>query len=483
MIRPLTLLNGILLARLLAPEDFGAIALAMVLLGSTNLLGGLGMEPAVIHSDLDTETTAFHAFVITVVSSLILFTFVIVNASWLATLLGDPSVRPVLLALSPLILTTTLSNIPTALAKKQLRFGVIARSGIASALVFIVASLVGAYLGLGLWSLVIGELLRSAVATLLIWIGVPGWQWLKPVPWRWPVARSLLGYGLQTTGSGLVQYFYSNWDEWLVGRRLGTEALGFYSKAYDFTNRTIRQLSTSVVGGVFFPTYTKIRDDRERLRNAYLQSVRVISTIMFPIGFGFFATAPLLIPVVLGDKWLPMTATFMIYSITILTRPIATTASSIFGAVGVPKYITQAGLVLSLFMVPIAFLLLDFGIAGVAAAVVAGEFASLFFSMYRVEKVLPGSAKRTLSASTPALAVGLMMLGAVFVAQHFLVQSFGANIWTLMTVIALGVIIYALGMLLFQREFTIDLLQTAVAVVDRKGRLDRFRSKEDEPES
>ena len=428
--RPFTLASSILLARLLAPEDFGAVAMAMILLGSSNLFAGLGMEAALIHSDLDKDKAAFHAFMVVVATSLILLTFVVMNAGWLATVLGDPSIEPILRVMSLLIVFNSWSLVPGAIAKKDLQFHVIAKARLWATVVNLIVGLTMALLGFGVWSLVFAQLLGSLTGTIVEWVLAPGWAWLKPVRWDWTIARSLLSYGLQATGSGLIRYFYSNWDEWLVGRRLGTEPLGFYTKAYDFTNRTITQLGTNVVGGVFFPTYTKIRENSNKLRRAYLQSVQLISTIMFPVAMGFLATAPLMIPVVVGDKWLPMVTTFQIYSIMILSRPVSANTSSVFSALGMPKLNAQSGLFLSVVMVPMAFLLLPYGIAGVAAAVVIGDFAGLGFNLYRINKAVPGSAKQTLEASLPAFAAALMMFVVVFVAQRYLIQSMGPNIWT-----------------------------------------------------
>jgi PST family polysaccharide transporter len=479
--RPFTLASSILLARLLVPEDFGAVAMAMILLGSSNLFAGLGMEPAVIHSELDKDKVAFHAFMVVVATSLVLLTFVVLNAGWLATVLGDPSIEPIIRVMSLLIVFNSWSLVPGAIAKKDLQFHVIAKASLWSTIVNMIVGLTMALLGFGVWSLVFAQLLGSLAGTIVEWLLAPGWAWLKPVRWDWTITRSLLSYGLQVTSSGLIKYFHSNWDEWLVGRRLGTSSLRYNTKAYDFTNRTITQLGTNVVGGVFFPTYAKIKENSEKLRRAYLQSVQLISTLMFPVAMGFLVTAPLMIPVVVGDKWLPMVTTLQIYSIMILSRPVSANTSSVFNALGMPKFNAQSGLLLSVVMVPLAFLLLPYGIAGVAAAVVIGDFAGLALNLYRINKAVPGSGKQTFGASLPAFAAALAMSVFVFLIQKYLVQSLGTNILTLLIVILVGVVVYGAGTLLFQREFTLDLVHTTIAILDPKGRLARFRQQK-EPE-
>jgi O-antigen/teichoic acid export membrane protein len=202
---------------------------------------------------------------------------------------------------------------------------------------------------------------------------------------------------------------------------------------------------------------------------------------MFPVAMGFLVTAPLMIPVVVGDKWLPMVTTLQIYSIMILSRPVSANTSSVFNALGMPKFNAQSGLLLSVVMVPLAFLLLPYGIAGVAAAVVIGDFAGLALNLYRINKAVPGSGKQTFGASLPAFAAALAMSVFVFLIQKYLVQSLGTNILTLLIVILVGVVVYGAGTLLFQREFTLDLVHTTIAILDPKGRLARFRQQK-EPE-
>jgi PST family polysaccharide transporter len=125
--RPFTLLVGIIMARLLAPDDFGVLALSMVFLGSTNLFANLGMGPAIINSDLDRHKVAFHAFVITVISSLLLLTFTVTNAEWLAQILGDQTIAPVLRVLSLLIVFNSWETVPESFLKKDLQFDAIAK--------------------------------------------------------------------------------------------------------------------------------------------------------------------------------------------------------------------------------------------------------------------------------------------------------------------------------------------------------------------
>lgn len=470
-LRPINLVATIVLARLLSPSDFGAVALAMVLLGTTNLFSGLGMGSAVIHSQAERGKVAFQAFIITVLTSTLLFVLTLVNAGWLAGVLGDTEIAPVLAWLSLLILFNAWNIVPSALLKKDLLYGRVAYSSIGSQVTYTILAIILALLDFGIWSLVYAQLISALVGTVLDWILCPGWDWIKPKRIDWDLSRSLLRYGLNTTGGGLVGYFTTHWDDWLVGRQLGTAALGFYTKAFEFTNRLVTQLSGNIVGSVFFASFAQIQDNTERLSRAYLKSVRLISMMMFPIGLGILATGPLLVPVLLGDQWLPMIPALQVYALMVLTRPISANTSSIYMGVGKPGYALQAALVLSAIMVPLALLFLPWGIVGVATAVVIADYFGLAYNLWRTNTILPGSARQSLRATLPILAIALIMFVAVQLLEGPIISWLGANLWSLLVLVGIGMAVYGLGAFLTQRPLLFEIIRLILVVVDKKGRL------------
>jgi PST family polysaccharide transporter len=474
--RPITLLGGIILARLLDPDNFGAVAMAMLFVGSSQIFATLGMRQAYVQSDSDHHQAAFHAFVVTFIAGLLLWGFTVANAEWLATLLGDSEVAPLLRALSFLIIFSAFAEIPTGVLQKQFKFGIIAKVSMFSAITYLVVTISLAFLGFGVWSLVIGNLARSLLGLILTWTTAPGWDWLKPVRWDQSVFRALLRFGLPLTGAGTVSYFYSHWDDWLVGRQLGVTSLGYYSKAYELTNKTIRQFSSNILSEVLFPTLAKIREDKKKLYRAYIKSVQLVSTIMFPVSMGLFATAPLLVSVLVGEKWLPMVPTFQIFALLILTRPVSANSVSIFTAVGRTEYLLQSGLILSAVLVPTALILLPYGIVGVAAAVIIGDAVGMLYNLIRLDKILPGSMKSTFRLSLPPFAAAIIMMFVVLISQTLLLSTIRSDIWALAIIVCIGVIVYFAGILLFQFEFTKEVLITAIQIIDRRGYLTRLRS-------
>lgn len=475
-LRPINLIGTIILARLLSPDDFGAVALVMVLLGTTALFSGLGMGSAVVQSQHDRSKIAFQGFVVTVITSTTLFLLVISNTQFLADLMGDPEIAPIIAWLAFLIPINAWPLVPNALMQKELLYGRIARVNLIGQIAYVVFAPLFAFLGYGVWSLVYAQLLKALLSTVLSWILSPGWEWIKPKKWDQEIFRELFAYGIRATGGGLVSYFSTHWDDWLVGSRLGTAALGFYSKAFEFTNRMVIQLSSSVVGNVFFSSYAKMQEDLARLKRAYLKSVSLVSLIMFPISFGILATGPILVPVLLGDQWLPMIPTLQVFAIMIVTRPVSANTSALYMAIGKPEYNLRAGIVLTAAMVPFVLLLIGYDFTGVAIGVVLADFVGLAFNIWQTNRVLPGSARGSLVAMMPTLFVSLLMFGLVFLVRQPVVGQLGVTIWSLIILVVLGVVVYGAGMLVVQRALVLEILRMVLAVLDKNQRFTRLHA-------
>ncbi|HMN27052.1 MAG TPA: oligosaccharide flippase family protein, partial [Caldilineaceae bacterium] len=178
-------------------------------------------------------------------------------------------------------------TIPESLLRKDLHFGQVSFLNFLQEFLNLVIAVVLAYLGYGVWSLVLGQLVSALVQTVLTWILTPGWDWLRVAPIDWSAIRRLLHYGVRSTSSGLISFLHQNSDDWLVGRVFGATSLGYYSKAYALTNNTLCGLSKNLINGVFMPYYAQMQQETHRLKRIYLKVLDFVLLMMAPIAAGF----------------------------------------------------------------------------------------------------------------------------------------------------------------------------------------------------
>lgn len=467
---PVGLISMVFLARLLDPKDFGAVALAMVLFATARLFSDLGMSAAIVHSPRASKTIAFHGFVINATASLALFGLVNINPIAFANFLGNPQIVDILKVLSLFILLDSWATVPEALLRKEMRFERVSQSIAIGNILENICGVGLALLGFGVWSLVYGRLFGALVQLLIVWFACPGWDWLIPKRLNWTIMRELLVYGLYSTSGGFMNFFNSNWDDWLVGRVFGTALLGFYDKAYSITNGVIVNLNRQVVNSVLLPSYVRIQNDKDRLARAYLKGLTISTIFMAPLSMGVFAIAGELVAFVLGEKWIPMVPALEIFAFMALARPMAGTTSPLFRAMGRPDFDFRAGVFLTVVMAPMVFFLLGQGITGVAFAVTASYILSFFYNVYQVNSLLPGTGTKMISAVISPLAASAIMILAVYLAKVPLVQIIGEehDLMMITSMVLVGAVSYLLPIFLMQRELILELIQLLRSVFVRK---------------
>ena len=448
----ISMVSSILLARLLTAQEFGFVDMAILAITMTSLFSGLGLSFAVIQSQLPRGPLAFHAFMITASTGAVLMVIIALGASPLAALLGNETAAPIFRWLAPMVLFGGLGLIPDALMQKDMLFGRVSSIAILSELSYVAVALILAYSGFGVWSLVYALCVRSLLAMTANWILCPGWDWIVPQRWDWHLVRSLLSFGLTAAGGGLITFAYSMTDGFVVSRWLGTASLGIYQRSVNLTSRSIDGINNAVAA-VLLPSYAKLQNDRARLAQAYLRSLRLLSIVLVPIGLGMLVLAEDLVVTLLDTPWLPMVVPFQLFSVISTVKPLSATTSVLFTAVGRPGINFKAGVLVLIIMVPMIAILLPFGVGGVATAVLISQIGGLIFNMVHANRVLPGVARGMVRSVRPAVVAGIIMVIAVHLGKPLIHQFTGvpAGVLDLLMLITIGVLTYGVVLLLQQR--------------------------------
>jgi PST family polysaccharide transporter len=345
-----------------------------------------------------------------------------------------------------------IGRVPEALLERDLAFKRMSTIAVVGEVLYTLVAIALAVAGFGVWSLVVAQLVRSASGSFLCILWYRTREWITPQSWDWKVMKELVRFGTRMVGSAAITRFYLNVDNFVVGRQLGATALGYYAKAFSFTTTTVDNLNKTI-GTVLFPTYAKIQHDAPRLTQAYLRSLRMVSSATVPLAFGILVTAPVMVPALLGIKWAPMIPVLQILALMSVVKPVSTTAGSVFNALGEPGKNMTAGIVVSVAMLAGMFALLSFGTVGVAWAVVGAHVLGYIYNIYQMSRVLPAAARGMVPAVLPALAASLVMTGAMHVTRLLLpapaTDAGGIGVLAVMAVA--GVAVYGAILFVFQK--------------------------------
>ncbi|MHC4178466.1 MAG: MOP flippase family protein [Planctomycetota bacterium] len=354
----------IVLARLLVPEDFGLMAMAFVFVGFLGVFRTLGFGQAVIQRKEIGDALTSSLFFVNIAAACLMALVSVASAPVVAWIYGDPRITPILAVLSITFLLSAPGIMAGAMLTRQMAFNRLAVVQILSTVVRGATAISLAVLGCGVWSLVWASLAASATGTALFHALSP---WRPRLLFRWSEVRSVFGFGTNLTGFQVFNYFARQADNFIIGAFLGPIALGYYSLAYGIMLRP-RDAVTNVLGRVLFPAFSRMQDDRQRLKDAYLRLCGAIAFITFPMMLGLLVVARPFVEVVLGAKWLPAVPLIWILAPLGMLQSVNSTKGLLLLALGRADVMMRLG-VASGVLVVLSFLVgVPWGVVGIATS-------------------------------------------------------------------------------------------------------------------
>jgi PST family polysaccharide transporter len=429
----------VILARLLAPEDFGLVGMTTVVIGFLALFKDLGTSAAVIQRQDVTEELLSSVFWLNVFFGAVVMLLLYAVSPWVAAFYREPRVVPILKVLSATFFISGLSILHQALLQRDMAFNRIAKIEVSATVFGAIVGIGAAFAGWGVWSLVFQSLAIVLVTTVLLWIFS---SWRPRLVFRLNNLRSIAHYSFNLLGFNFFNYLARNADYLLIGRFLGAEALGYYTLAYRIMLYPLQNIS-SVLGRVMFPAFSRLQKQLARFRTAYLRVAASIASVTFPLMLGLLALVAPFVLAILGEQWEPVIILLIILAPVGLTQSIGTTVGTIYQATGRTDWMFWWGATAGILRV-IAFVIgLRWGIVGVATAYAIITFALLYpnyaIPFRLIQLRVP---KFALSLWRPFIS-SLLMATIVYLGKSLLPADL-SNQWQLGILVPLGVVVYIL---------------------------------------
>lgn len=424
----------ILLARLLAPSDFGLFGITLMAASFLDTFSQTGFQSALIHKKGDIRPYLDTAFIVQagkgVLVALILFIF----APFVAMFFNAPLARPMLRVIGFAIFVQGLTNVATIYLQKELEFKKYFFYQISGTIADILVSVVFALMFQNVWALVFGYLAGISVRCIVsyfIHFHMPRLR-LDLVK-----AKELFGYGKWVFSTNVIGFFMSQIDSFFVTKMSGVVSLGFYQVAYKIPSI----LGLEVLAGATFPAYAKIQDDVPKLKEVYLKITKIFAIIIMPMTVGIFMIIPDFIVLFLGQKWLPSLWPMRILSLSALVWTIAVISDNMFMAIGKPHIHTRWSLirllVMAFFLYPCIMM---YGIVGAALVVLAGSLVSAIGQTFEALIIIRCKLIQFIQVIIFPFLNALIMAIAVYVAGII----FGQSIPGFLAVIVVGAVAYVL---------------------------------------
>jgi O-antigen/teichoic acid export membrane protein len=362
------------LARLLTPAAFGVVSLASIVIVVMTYLQESGLGMAVIRQRDELEQAAGTMWVFMVAASVVLYAAAFTLAPLLADLFRQPGLTDVVRVLALALIIRALGSASGALLERDLSFRTRTKGELAGAVAQAAFAIPLAVAGLGVWSLVIGQLANVATFSVAFWMLAP----MRPNPrlYSWSTLRRLARFGRHITIGNVLGLVNSTSDNAVIGKLVGAAALGYYSVAWRVANLPALGLSY-IVGRVMFPAYSTISDDLPAFRRAFVMNVQRVALVSLPVGLGILICSDSIVVGLFGDRWHPAVAPLRILAVFGLIRSFSATSGAVFQASGRPQLVYQIGLWhVGVLYAGLAVLAPRFGVNGVAWAMTIAAFCS-----------------------------------------------------------------------------------------------------------
>lgn len=309
-----------ILTRLLAPEDFGLLAVASTLLTLTYVLSDLGLSTYLVQATKIDQASLSTAFWVSLMGGVVMSAGIYFGAPFIAALVHVPSSVPILQSMTVIVLFISASSVPLSLMRRQMQFRLLAFQFSIGAVLAQIAAIVAALAGLGVWALVLQLLVGQVVASITQWFSA---KWRPALLFSRQEFGVMVRYGINIVGSGLVTVGRGWVETGIIAAGLGIRELGYLSIAQRLI-QTANDLSGSALLPVSTVAFAKVNSSKERLQAAHAKATAVSQTIVTPLMVLIVVSASVLVPFLFGQEWTVSAP---------LTQPLAIAAVLSFGTV------------------------------------------------------------------------------------------------------------------------------------------------------
>lgn len=393
----LTFVIGVILARLLSPREFGLVAMITVITGFATIFAELGFSAALIQKQDVRQEHLSSVFWINLGSGLVLMLIFMIGSHLVADFYHEPLLVPLTMLISINFLIMSLNIVQKTLIAKRLDFRTLSIVEITSVGTAGTIAVAMAWLGFGVWSLAVHSVIISILSAALLWKFS---NWRPDFTFKWEAVKNLLGFSTNLLGTQTLNYWVRNLDNLLIGRFLGTIALGVYGRAYSIMLFPLTNIS-QVISRVMFPSFSIIQKEKIRVKHLYLRMTRVIALVTFPMMMGLFVMVEPFVLAIFGQHWAAMIPILKILCLLGMTQSIGTLNGNLYLSQGRADLQFKVGLFLKANIIFGIVIGLRWGIIGVASCYAIASlinFYPAFFYAGRLVNIRCSELLRNLSS-------------------------------------------------------------------------------------
>ena len=436
----------VILARLLSPDHYGILSLMIIFTTLADVFIQKGFNTALIQNKDVTEEDYSSVFWVSLGVAGILYSLLFLASPVIAAFYKMPDLVAPFRVLCLMLFPGAINSVQLAKTSREMNFKNVFYSNLGGILISGIAGIVIAYLGGGLWALVIQTMLNIVTACTVMWFTV---RWRPRLVCNLSRVKVLLAYGWKLLASGLLETLYHNLSSLVIGVKYSSEDLGYSTRGNQFPQFIINGIN-GAVQSVLLPAMSAEQDDKAQVKTLMRTSVTLCSYIIFPMMAGLAAVATPLVSLLLTDKWLPCVPYLQIACFCFAFYPVHTSNLQAINAMGRSDIFLKLEIIKK--AVGLVFLLLGVFCFDTPLAITAmGIFTTIiscFINAFPNKKLIDYSYIEQMKDVLPSFLVAVVMCGCVLAVQLLRMGT----IATLFAQVVVGVVVYVALSAIFRLE-------------------------------
>lgn len=452
---------SIVLARLLAPEDYGLIALVTVFTSILQVFVDSGLATSLIQKKDADDVDFSSVFYFNVCFCFLLYMMLFIAAPYIAAFYGKPQLTRVVQVLGLRIIISGLKNVQQAYVSKHMMFRKFFWATLAGTIAAGFIGITFAYLGFGVWALVIQGLVNSTMDTLILWCTV---KWHPKRCFSFSRLKSLLSFGFKMLISCLISTVYNELRQLIIGKMYSASDLAFYNKGKQLPNMVITNINTSI-DSVLLPAMSKEQDDSAHIKEMTRKAMSISIYVMAPIFIGLMFCATPIIELLLTEKWLPCVPFLRIFCITYMFQPVHTANLNAIKAMGRSDLFLKLEIIKKIVGMILLVVSMNYGVMAMAYSLLVSSLLSQIINSWPNRKLLNYGYLDQMKDILPSILTALVMGIVVFFIGYANLPTFPL----LIIQIICGVVIYMFGSSILKLEPYKYVKGMALSYVRKKG--------------
>ena len=448
---------SVVLARLLMPETYGIIALVTVFTNIIQTFVDSGFGNALIQKKDADDLDFSSVFYFNIVLCISLYTLLFFCAPLIARFYSMPELVPVVRVLGIKILISGVKNIQQAYVSRNMLFKRFFFATLGGTIGAAIIGITMAYLGFGVWALVVQNLFNATVDTIILWITV---KWRPKKQFSFERLKTLFGFGWKLLVSSLIDKVYNDIRQLIIGKLYSPSELAYYNRGKQIPHLFITNINTSI-DSVLLPAMANEQDDKNRVRAMTRRAIKTSVYLLAPIMIGVAVVAEPLIDLLLTEKWLFAVPFMRIFCITYMFYPIHTANLNAIKAMGRSDLFLKLEIIKKVVGMIVLLITMRISVMAMAYSLLFTSVCAQIINSWPNRKLLGYSYLDQMKDIMPAILLSVMMGMAIYC---FIFLHLNDYITITLQVIT-GVTIYVIGSKILKIEefkYIYDLIQNVI---------------------